>query len=145
MLASGNKSFHYYLEILLLALLFLLLINGAGMSHNSPVGFSANTDNLTVKDCTFSQSESPLCAGSFSRLTAHCCPCSLTASQPQPLLAMTQPHDIATPSLPVLQRFCACYATTWSALHPAHSLSLLRSLFQKLSQTNYLLGSPHIV
>lgn len=65
---------------------------------------------------------------------------SLAASQPQPLLAMTQTHGIATPSLTGLQRFCACYSTTWSALHLAHSLPLLRSLFQKLSKTNYLLG-----
>lgn len=122
---------------LLLALLFLLL-NGAGMSNNSPVGFSANRATLLSRTALQSVRVPTVC---WLHLQPHCpLLSSLAASQAQPLLAMTQTHGRATPSLPGLQRFSACYATTWSALHLAHSLPLLRSLFQKLSKTNYLLG-----
>lgn len=45
---------------LLLALLFLLLLNGAGMSNNSPVGFSANRATLLSRTAP-SVSQSPHC------------------------------------------------------------------------------------
>lgn len=85
------------------------------MSNNSPVGFSANMATLLSRTAP-SVSQGPYRVG-WLLLQPHCPLLSLlTAFQPQPLLAMTHTHEIATPSLPVLQRFCACYTTTWSAL-----------------------------